>query len=145
MQLVDLLDELEALLEEGRPVPLTGSVVISRRQCLDLIDRIRTSLPEEIREADRIQRSQRTLLQESKAEAEAIEREARERAAFIVAESELVKTAELKAEALVRESREKARQMVHGAQQQAETVYARLEDQLVQLLKMVRESSTRRR
>lgn len=145
MQLVDLLDELEDLLNQGRPVPLTGNAMVDRRRCLNLIDRMRTSLPDEVREGDRIQRAQRALLQESKKEADAIQKEAKERAAAILDESELFREAEIRAEALMREAKERARAMVVDAQQQAETVYARLEDQLAQLLKLVRESSSKRR
>lgn len=145
MELVDRLDELEELLKGARPVPLTGNAVVNRRRLLHLIDRIRTSLPEAVREADRIRKAQKGLLREAKEQAEALEREARQQAAEILDSSKLVREAEARSEALLKDSRQKAQAILTEAEQQAEGIYARLEDQLSQLLKLVRESSSRRR
>ncbi len=46
-----LLDEIETLLADARPLPLTASVIVSRGDLEDLVADLRAALPEEVREA----------------------------------------------------------------------------------------------
>jgi hypothetical protein len=51
MDLITALNELEELVENSSKVPLTHKVIIDEDRLLDLLDHIRTSLPEEVRQA----------------------------------------------------------------------------------------------
>ncbi len=51
MSIIDVIDELETLVAGGRRVPFTPSVVVNEEEALELIDRARLELPEEIRQA----------------------------------------------------------------------------------------------
>ncbi|MGA9113012.1 MAG: hypothetical protein WB802_04340, partial [Candidatus Dormiibacterota bacterium] len=51
---LDLLDALEALLTEARRVPFSGSVMVNDGDLIQLIDRIRLSLPADVVQAQRL-------------------------------------------------------------------------------------------
>jgi hypothetical protein len=51
---LDLLDALEALLAEARRVPFSGSVMVNDGDLIQLVDRIRLSLPADVVQAQRL-------------------------------------------------------------------------------------------
>lgn len=67
IELDDLIDELEAALAEGRRFPFTGRLLIDEERLLDVIDRMRVAVPDELKQARRIMTEQETLLSEAHA------------------------------------------------------------------------------
>ena len=61
MDLLSALNELEELIENSGRVPLTRKVMVNEDSILDLLDRIRTTIPEEIRQAKWIIQERRKL------------------------------------------------------------------------------------
>ena len=57
MEVMKLLDEMEELVEDSGRIPLTGKVIIESEDLLDKVDRIRSILPEELRQAQWINKS----------------------------------------------------------------------------------------
>tara|TARA_B100001123_G_scaffold352925_1_gene404701 strand:- start:7435 stop:7914 length:480 start_codon:yes stop_codon:yes gene_type:complete len=93
-----LIERLEALIEEGQRVPLGKKVLISEREALAIVDQMRISIPEEIREARRILREREQIPQSAQLEAEQIVAKAREQAELIVSDEEIVRQAHARAE-----------------------------------------------
>src|ERR1700730_11033077 len=57
-----LVERLEALIVDGRKVPMTSQVILEQAAVLDLIDQLRVAIPEEVKQARRInQESDRVL------------------------------------------------------------------------------------
>ena len=54
INLVVLLEQLEGACGKAPELPLTGRVLIDADRLLDLIDQIRTSVPEEVRRAEAV-------------------------------------------------------------------------------------------
>ncbi len=54
MDILHLVDRLEELFNESRPVWLTHSVIVDEDRMLDLIDQMRVAIPEEIKKAQQI-------------------------------------------------------------------------------------------
>ena len=55
MDILYLLDRLETVLTSGSRVPLTGKTVVDEHECLDIIDQLRVAVPEEVKQAKRVQ------------------------------------------------------------------------------------------
>jgi len=62
-----LIDELEDTLAEGRRVPFSGRLMVDEERILDIIDRMRVAVPEEIKQARRVVGEQDRLLSEAQA------------------------------------------------------------------------------
>ena len=67
IELDDLIDELEDVLAEGRRVPFSGRLLIDEDKMLDVIDRMRVAVPDEIKQARRVLGDQERLLGEAQA------------------------------------------------------------------------------
>ena len=62
-----MIDELEDTLAEGRRVPFSGRLMVDEERILDIIDRMRVAVPEEIKQARRVVGEQERLLKEAQA------------------------------------------------------------------------------
>ena len=51
MDILILIDKLDDLLYNARPIPLTEQVRVDRKQIFDILDQMRSTLPEEIKQA----------------------------------------------------------------------------------------------
>lgn len=98
-----LLEDLDALLNEGRKVPLTNQYVINRETAIGLVQRIRENLPEEIKEAN-------SLLERK----EQLKEEANNEYHNTIAE------AESKARALTLDTKQRADKLLSDAQAQSQ-------------------------
>lgn len=93
-----MIERLETLIEDGQRVPLGKKVLISEREALAIVDQMRISIPEEIREARRILREREQIPQSAQLEAEQIVAKAREQADLLVNDEEIVRQAHARAE-----------------------------------------------
>ena len=69
---IDLVDQLEELVSTGRRVPFTAGVVVNEDEVLELIDRTRLGLPDELTQARHLLEDQRRVLVDAEQEAERI-------------------------------------------------------------------------
>src|SRR5690625_3807622 len=110
MNLVILLDRLDQLIDSAPEIPLTGKSLIDADEALELIDKIRNALPEEVKRAEWLAAEKDRVIQESQVEAERIVVEAEEYVAKLVSENEILKKAKAEAENILEEAREQARE-----------------------------------
>jgi hypothetical protein len=96
------------LLEAGQRVPMMSKVLINEREVLSIIDQMRISIPEDIREARRVMREREQIPQSAQMEAEQIIQQAREQAEQMLRDEEVVKEAEAAAEQTLRGAEERA-------------------------------------
>ena len=72
MDILHLIDRLEELGAEARRMPIGQGVVADRRRLLELVDQMRSSVPWDVREAERIVTEKEDILEEARREAEGI-------------------------------------------------------------------------
>jgi hypothetical protein len=51
MESLDLVDKLDDLIHNAKTVPLTGQVRIDREKFYEILDQLRVTIPEEIKQA----------------------------------------------------------------------------------------------
>jgi hypothetical protein len=146
---IDLVDQLEELVSTGRRVPFTAGVVVNEDEVLELIDRTRLGLPDELTQARHLLEDQRRVLVEAEQEAERILTraeaeaarlvdEAHARASVMVGDHEIAEQARLHAATLLAEAEERAAKTCAEADAYARDVMVRLEDQLMRAATTVR-------
>src|ERR1700716_4326749 len=107
MDVLVLIDKLDDVVHNARPVPLTDQVRVDREEIYDLLDQMRATIPEEIKQARWIVKERQEMLAEAKGEPDGIVKEAREQQARLVANEEITRQAERAAEEIVEEARER--------------------------------------
>jgi alkanesulfonate monooxygenase SsuD/methylene tetrahydromethanopterin reductase-like flavin-dependent oxidoreductase (luciferase family) len=147
---VDIVDTLEELVGGARRLPFTPSVVVNEEEILELVDRIRVALPDDLLTArhtlderdqilERAEHEVAEVTARTEEEATRVVREAQAQAALLVAEHVIVAEATEQARALVSDAEQHAALQRTAADDYAREVMQRLEDQLERWLGTVRE------
>ncbi|MBN8869263.1 MAG: ATPase [Solirubrobacterales bacterium] len=127
MDVLVLIDKLDDLVHNARPVPLTDQVRVDREEIYDLLDQMRATIPEEIKQARWIVKERQEMLEEAKRESERVVREAREQQARLVSDEEVTKQAERAADEIVEDARAREREIRLGAEDYADEILNTLE------------------
>src|SRR2546423_4123793 len=110
MDVLVLIDKLDDLVHNAKAVPLTDQVRIDREEIYDILDQMRATIPEEIKQARWIVKERQEMLAEAKRECDRILGEAREQAVREASQTEIVKIAEKQAQDIIDEARPPARE-----------------------------------
>ncbi|MDA8332106.1 MAG: ATPase [Candidatus Dormibacteraeota bacterium] len=138
VSIIDLLDRLEALVNQSRRVPLTPNIVVNEEEILDALDQIRVGMPEEIKESRMVLETRESRLREAQEQAEQIVLAAQERAERLTDEHELTRRANAEADEILTDARERSRKMRRDADDYARERMEELETQLSSALNQVR-------
>ncbi|MGI8916139.1 MAG: hypothetical protein ACR2JY_20585 [Chloroflexota bacterium] len=125
-EIMQLVDDFEQIVNAGVHVPMTSRVMLDERRCLDLLDQMRVLVPEEIRQARRIQQDRERMLHEALEQSEQLTRQAEERAERLVREQGFLRDAEQGAAQRTMAAQQQARQRREGADQYAGDMLTRL-------------------
>src|SRR6266850_4899003 len=101
MDVLVLIDKLDDLVHNAKAVPLTDQVRIDREEIYDILDQMRATIPEEIKQARWIVKERQEMLAEAKREVDRLLAEAREQAVREASQTEIVKLAERQAQEIV--------------------------------------------
>ena len=143
MDVLVLIDKLDQLVHEAKAVPLTDQVRIDREEIWEILDQMRATIPEEIKQARWIVKERQEMLGEAKREAERLINEAREQAAQLASQQEIVRLAERQAAELMAEARRREREVRLGAEDYADEILNTLEVNLQKFLQAVQRGRDR--
>ena len=88
---------------------MVSKVMVNEREILSIIDQMRISVPEEIREARRLLREREQIPQSAQMEADQIIAKAREQAEAMIRDEEIVRQAQVRADEVLIEAEEQDR------------------------------------
>src|SRR5271165_2510374 len=137
MSVYRVLDKLEAYVHEGTWLP-AGYRILSEERVLELLEKIRASLPEEVGRAKVIAKDHERMMRAAQEKAQAIVDEAASKHEELVDENEIVQRARTTADIVLREAEEAARAVREGADRYAGELLAELEAHLAGAMGSVR-------
>ena len=143
MDVLVLIDKLDDLVHNAKAVPLTDQVRIDREEIYDILDQMRATIPEEIKQARWIVKERQEMLAEAKREAERIVKEARERQNQLVGEEEVTKAAERASSMMSSAARAREREIRLGAEDYADDILNTLEVNLSKFIAAVQRGRER--
>jgi vacuolar-type H+-ATPase subunit H len=111
MDLTARLQQLEDLVREAKSMPLSSSALVNRDEVLELIQEMKETLPEEIKQARWVVKYREELLGKARAEGEHMVAEAEEEQLRMARREEIVSRAKEEAERIVQEAEEDGRKM----------------------------------
>jgi len=138
IDIIFLIEQLERLISSGRNMPLTSNVIIDQARALDLLDQLRVAVPEEVRQAKRINEETERIVERAQEEAERILARAQEQAAFLIEERELTRAAEIKSKEIIADGQREADEIRRGADEYAASVLIKLEGELIRELQSIK-------
>lgn len=143
MDVLVLIDKLDDLVHNAKQVPLTDQVRVDREEIFDILDQMRATIPEEIKQARWIVKERQEMLAEAKREAERIIKEGKEQQVELVSQTEIVKLSEREADDIIDEARAREREIRLGAEDYADEILNTLEVNLMKFIAAVRRGRER--
>lgn len=125
---------MEELIESSPKVPMTKRVLVDEDRLLDYLDRIRATLPEELRQAKWVLQERDKVITDSKREALRIIEDAEMQLEKRAVDSEVTRKAQEIGEEIRQRSEEVARQIKQGAMDYADEMLGELEETLSSIL-----------
>ena len=131
MDVLAMIDTLDDLVLSAKPIRLTNQVRVDKQRIYDILDQIRRTVPEEIKQARWIVKERQDMLAEARREAERITKQARELEEHLISDEEVTKQAERAAEDIIEDARGRAREIVLAAENHADGILDTLEINLL--------------
>jgi vacuolar-type H+-ATPase subunit H len=138
MDILHLVDRLEELFNNSRPIPLTHNVIVDEDKFLDIIDQMRISVPEEVKKAQEVFSKKDRVMAQAQEEANRTLQLAREKADGLVEKELLVQDAKRRADQIIDQARVEADNIKSGADQYAMDSLMKMENEVEQLLTQLR-------
>lgn len=137
MSVYRVLDKLESYVHEGTWLP-AGYRILSEERLIEFVEKIRSSMPEEVGRAKVIAKDQDRMIRAAQEKAQAIVTEASSTHEQLLDQHEIVERARVTAEAVLKEAEARAQKVRAGADHYAAELLAELESRLSNALGSVR-------
>ncbi len=131
MSIYNLLDQLESTIEGSkRAFMQTDKFIVDPEELYKIIDQIRSSVPDDIRDAQWVKREEEQIKRKAQEDYERIIEEARARAQELVSETEVYRLAEIRVREMLEEANQAAHDITLGAFNYADDIMEKIEKQL---------------
>jgi hypothetical protein len=133
-----LLERLEEVLGAGTGLPFTRRRLIDDDEAMQIVEQIRLSLPQEIRQARRVNTERDAMLDEAQSHAAQVIRQAEIEAQERIQEHHVARRAEARAQELIGQAERRVAQIRREADEYAYNVLLDLEHRLEGLMGTIR-------
>jgi hypothetical protein len=138
MDILHLVDRLEELLNQSRPLPFTHNVMVDEDRMLDIIDQMRVAIPDEVKKAQQLLSQRDRILAQAQEEANRTLAIAREKSEQLLERDAIVQAAQARADQLINQARLDLQKERQDADQYVVDQLSRLEIELERSLTQVR-------
>jgi cell division septum initiation protein DivIVA len=138
MDILHLVDRLEELFNESRPIPFTNNVVVDEDRMLDLIDQMRVAIPDQVKKAQKLIAERDRTLAQAQEEANRTIKIARERSEGLMERDSIVEAAQARADQVLQQAQLDAEATRREADQYVLEALTSLEVELERIISQVR-------
>ena len=138
MDILHLVDRLEELLNQSRPLPFTHNVMVDEDRMLDIIDQMRVAIPDEVKKAQQLLSQRDRILAQAQEEANRTLAIAREKSEQLLERDAIVQAAQARADQVINQARVDAEKERLDADQYVVDQLSRLEMELERTMTQVR-------
>jgi cell division septum initiation protein DivIVA len=138
MDILHLVDRLEEILNQSRPLWFTHSVIVDEDKILDLIDQMRVAIPDEVKKAQQLTAQRDRILAQAQEEANRTLAIAREKSEQSVSRDAIVQAAQARADQIAAQAQIEVGRIRHDADIYALETLTHLEMELDRTINQVR-------
>jgi len=131
---LDRIDEIIALIEGARSVPMSRNCIVDRSEMIGALEQLRTELPAELRRAGALLEERDKIIEAGQREAERIVSEGEAEHARLVSINEIVVSAEHESSRIIGEARSEAQRLRDEVDDYVDTALANFEQLLTRSL-----------
>ncbi|MCH7586525.1 MAG: hypothetical protein IIC78_00605 [Chloroflexi bacterium] len=138
MDILHLVDRLEELFNQSRPIPLTRSVLVDEDRFLEIIDQMRISVPEEVKKAQNVASQKDRILAQAQEEANRTISLAQQKGEDLVTRDSIVMAGQSRAEQIMDQGRADVEVIRQEADEYVIETLEALESELTSMLNQAR-------
>ncbi|MCU0476243.1 MAG: hypothetical protein MUC99_09065 [Anaerolineae bacterium] len=138
MDILQLVDRLEDLIDEGRHVPFSKFTMIDEERALAILDQMRISIPEEIVKATTILQERNRIMERANEEAARVLQESRKKSDELLEQDTSVQAAQGRAREVIDRAKRDAEQIMTEADRYVADTLRDLEKRLQRIVGEVR-------
>ena len=138
MDILHLVDRLEELLNQSRPLWFTHNVIVDEDRMLDIIDQMRVAIPDEVKKSQQLLAQRDRIIAQAQEEANRKIAIAREKSEQFVERDAIVQAAQSRADQILEKGKTDADQTRKDADDYVLSTLTRLEIELDRYLNQVR-------
>jgi uncharacterized protein YqgV (UPF0045/DUF77 family) len=142
MDILYLVDRLGNYVSNGQHIPLVNQVILKESELLAILDEMRTCIPAELKQAQRIIQDKERILAQAQADATAIVARAREEAERTLSQDNLRHLSEERAHEMMRLATEQAQLIVRRAEEHTTQLRRESDGYVAETLRNLREHLT---
>ena len=140
----DIISALYTLVEDARALPLgADKCILERDKVLDMLDEIIAQMPAELKQSRAIVESRNELIGQARREAEAIVRDAQQKASELVSEQAIYLEAKRQCQEMVEATQVRIEQLKQASNAYMDNALRNTEEAIAQSLADVRETRAR--
>lgn len=139
MDILYLVDRLENLVASSRRMPLVNQVIMKEGEILNIIDQMRTTIPDEVKQARRIIQEKERILAQAQSEATNILARARQEIDRALQREGLLRAAEERSQDIMRLATEQAQLIVRRAEEHTDQLKIEADGYVLETLRNLRE------
>jgi hypothetical protein len=104
MDILHLVDRLEELFNESRPIPFTNNVIVDEDRMLDIIDQMRVAIPDQVKQAEKLLAERDRTLAQAQEEANRTIQLARQKSEGLMERDSIVESAQARADQILQQA-----------------------------------------
>jgi hypothetical protein len=142
MDILYLVDRLENLIASSRRMPLVNQIILKETDILPIIEHMRTSIPEEVKQARRVVQEKERIIAQAQADASNLLVRANEESERAINREGLLRGAEERSQRMIQQAEEQAGAIVRRAEEHAEQLKIDADAYVMETLRNLREHLT---
>ena len=144
VNIIELLEYLQDLVENSSKVPMSGKVMIDKREIIEVIDQIINYMPDQFKKAEWVMNERERILNEAKKEYDSVRKETMTMMRQNVENHDIVKEAKVRAQEIIASAQRDAKAIRLGSRDYSDEILTQLdkeiEDQKIKLIKGLQDS-----
>ncbi|MGD2026891.1 MAG: ATP synthase F0 subunit B [Anaerolineales bacterium] len=108
MDILHLVDRLEELFNESRPIWFTNNVIVDEDRMLDIIDQMRVAIPDQVKQAEKLLAERDKLLAQAQEEANRTIQLAQNKSEGLLERDSIVEAAQVRADQIIEQAHQDA-------------------------------------
>ena len=135
VNIIELLEYLQDVVDNSPKVPMSGKVMLDKREILEVVDQIINYLPDQPKKAEWIMNEKERILNEAKKEYDSVKKETANMMRKNIENHNIVKEAKVRAEEIIASAQRDAKAIRLGSRDYSDEILSQL-DKEVELQKM---------
>ncbi len=140
MEILQIIDLLEDRVEQAKNIPLLNRAFVDKEELLEEIEKLRLSLPEDMKQARLIKEDRKRILAEAQSEADEIINNAKLKTEKMISEHEITKKAYEQANQIVVAAQKNSKELRMGARQYVDSLFADTDAKLTKAQSIIRKA-----